>query len=174
METTLALNLAAGVEPLAGYPLVRLFGRGWFGEVWETLAPGGFRLALKFICLDAAEAARERRALAVIRNIRHPHLLDAQFAALVDDYAVLTTLLCDRTLLDRFHECRSATSHPARKVTPSTPLCTEWCGLMSLAFWTLSSRHRWLLSHDRNWLRFRNRSRRVCFALACRSRVVPL
>src|SRR4051812_19624510 len=102
------LTLGVGVEPVAGYPLVRALGRGGFGEVWEALAPGGVRVALKFIRLDTAEAVPEQRALAVIRNIRHPHLLDVQFAVQVDDRLVIAMPLCERTLADRLRECRAA------------------------------------------------------------------
>lgn len=46
----MCLHLDAGVQPLAGYNLIRLLGRG---EVWEA---GGVHVALKFLRLDAIEA----------------------------------------------------------------------------------------------------------------------
>ena len=47
----------------------------------------------------------EQRALEVIRNIRHPHLLDVQFATRVDDCLVIAMPLCDQSLMDRLRAC---------------------------------------------------------------------
>ncbi len=58
----LALNLEAASEPAPGYRLVRLLGHGGSGVVWEAEAPGGIRVALKFIRTDSTSADRELRA----------------------------------------------------------------------------------------------------------------
>ena len=105
-EVTMTLHLEAGVEPVPGYRLVRVLGKGGFGEVWEATAPGGVRVALKFIRLDGDAADPELRALEVIRDIRHPHLLDVQFAAQVGDCLVIAMPLCDQSLADRLRDCR--------------------------------------------------------------------
>jgi formylglycine-generating enzyme required for sulfatase activity len=97
----MSLHLDAGVAPIAGYTLVRLRGRGGFGEVWEASAPGGVHVALKFIRLESEAAEVEQRALKVICNIRHPHLLDVQFAVRVADCLVIAMPLCDESLMDR-------------------------------------------------------------------------
>jgi formylglycine-generating enzyme required for sulfatase activity len=102
----MTLRIDVGAEPIAGYRLVRLLGRGGFGEVWEAVAPGEVRVALKFIRLDSDAAGVEQRALHVIRNIRHPHLLDIQFAAQVEDCLVFAMPLCDASLLDRLRACQ--------------------------------------------------------------------
>ena len=100
------IRLQTGEEPIAGYVLARKLGKGGFGEVWEALAPGGVRVALKFIRLEGDHLALERRALETIRDIRHPHLLDVHFASFVEDYFVIAMPLCDRSLKDRLEECR--------------------------------------------------------------------
>ena len=102
----MSLSLEVGAEAVPGYRLVRELGQGGFGTVWEAEAPGGVRVALKFIRLDTAQAGPELRALEVIRNIRHPHLLDIQFAVRREDYLVIAMPLCDRSLWDRLSECR--------------------------------------------------------------------
>ena len=47
----------------------------------------------------------EQRALEVIRNIRHGHLLDIQFATRVADCLVIGMPLCDQSLMDRLNDC---------------------------------------------------------------------
>src|SRR3954462_14724162 len=101
----MVFSLGPGVEVLLGYRLVKKLGQGGFGEVWEAEAPGGVRVALKFVRLDSKAAGPEQRALEVIRNIRHPHLLDVQFAVQVDDCLVISMPLCDQSLWDRLQEC---------------------------------------------------------------------
>jgi serine/threonine-protein kinase len=102
----MSLNIEPGASPVPGYRLIRKLGQGGFGTVWEAEAPGGVRVALKFIQLDAVPDNPELRALDVIRNIRHPHLLDIQFAVREDDTLVIAMPLCERSLNDRLRECQ--------------------------------------------------------------------
>lgn len=102
----MAVQLDDGREPIPGYCLVRRLGQGGFGEVWEASAPGDVPVALKFIRLGTAQAAPELRALEVVKRIRHPNLLDIQFAVQVEDRLIIAMPLCDRSLWDRFHDCQ--------------------------------------------------------------------
>jgi formylglycine-generating enzyme required for sulfatase activity len=98
-------HLGIDGEPIPGYRLVRRLGRGGFGEVWLAQAPGSFSVAFKFVCLDTSHVKPELRALELLRSIRHPHLLDVQFAVKNDGWLVIAMPLCDRSLADRFEEC---------------------------------------------------------------------
>src|SRR5690606_30087055 len=98
------VTLAKGEEPVTGYRLVKPLGQGGFGQVWEAEAPGGLRVALKFIRTDTGHSDPELRAIKAIRDIRHPHLLEMHFCLSIEDYLVIATSLCDKSLLDRFRE----------------------------------------------------------------------
>jgi serine/threonine-protein kinase len=102
------IELAEGKEPVAGYTLKRELGAGGFGAVWEALAPGGVRVALKFVRFRGKPDDPEWREIETIREIRHPHLLDVQFAVRVDDHLIIAMPLCDRSLKDRLEECRKS------------------------------------------------------------------
>jgi serine/threonine protein kinase len=74
-DDTPRVRLWPGTEPLPGYRLVSMLGKGGFGEVWKAQAPGGFEVALKFVLLVDGKSDVELRSLELIKSYRHPHLV---------------------------------------------------------------------------------------------------
>src|SRR5262249_441216 len=72
---TLDLLPPPGARTLPDFQLIEMLGRGGFGEVWRATGPGGIEVALKFIQLGGETGLAELRALDLMKNIRHPHLL---------------------------------------------------------------------------------------------------
>jgi serine/threonine protein kinase/tetratricopeptide (TPR) repeat protein len=118
---------SAGDEPVPGFRLVNLLGRGGFGEVWKATAPGGTEVALKVISLEQKQGFKEFRAIKTVKHIRHPHLVPIVALWLKDtagglfeegsggDSVVLKAKaseliiamgLGDKNLLDRLRECQ--------------------------------------------------------------------
>ncbi len=109
METTsTSLKICAGYEPIAGYKLEQLIGRGGFGEVWHSEAPGGLHKAVKFVygSTDQHRAQRELRSLERIKGVHHPFLLTLERFGVVDDRLVIVTELADGSLEDVYNRHR--------------------------------------------------------------------
>ncbi|MBV8230594.1 MAG: SUMF1/EgtB/PvdO family nonheme iron enzyme, partial [Planctomycetaceae bacterium] len=100
----MSFDLRRDAEPVPGYRLIEWLGRGGFGEVWKAEGPGSFKVALKFVPLAEQAGPVELRALQIIREIRHPHLLATFGSWQCDDTLIIAMELAERTLLDRFRE----------------------------------------------------------------------
>jgi serine/threonine protein kinase len=110
----MAIRIETNAEPIPGYRLIERLGGGGFGEVWKAEAPGGFSKAIKFVYglldsndEDAARAEQEERALKRITQVRHAFILSLERMERIEGQLLLIMELADRTLWDRFRECRS-------------------------------------------------------------------
>src|SRR5947209_3781688 len=104
-------------EPIPGYKLIERLGGGGFGEVWKAEAPGGLFKAIKFVygelqsdnasIDDDSRAEQELKALSRVKTVHHPYILSLERYDIVDGQLMIVMELADRTLWDRFRECRS-------------------------------------------------------------------
>jgi hypothetical protein len=97
-----------GDQAISGHRLIRCRGRGGVADIWEAESPTGDRVALKLVHLAAGLHSGELRALEVMRQVRHPSLLEILGTWQVDDLLVISMELADRSLWDRFVEARNA------------------------------------------------------------------
>lgn len=104
----MALLCQPGAEPIAGYQLVQRLGTGGYGEVWKATAPGGLTKAIKIVYghMHEARAEQELKALGRIKEVRHPFILSLERFEIIDNQLVIVMELADKSLMDRFRECR--------------------------------------------------------------------
>ncbi len=74
----------SGDSPIPGYSLLRMLGRGEYGEVWEVEGPGGTHLAIKFIPLQDKKGQVELRSIQAVKLIRHANLVPIHAIWLLD------------------------------------------------------------------------------------------
>src|SRR6516225_951895 len=119
-----------GDKPVPGYTLIKILGRGGFGQVWQASAPGGTKVAFKIIDLEGKQGLKEFRAVRLMRHVLHPNLVPIMAFWLKDDMGTIldgtlgddadsTTFLKskaaelliamglgEKNLLDRLKECQ--------------------------------------------------------------------
>ncbi|MCD0462176.1 serine/threonine protein kinase [Roseiconus lacunae] len=96
-------ELALGLQPVAGYELVRKLGSGGYGEVWEAMGPGGFPIAMKFIGSNST-SSDQLRELEIAKQAKHPNLIATHGAWSLDESIAVAMELADQTLGDLFRD----------------------------------------------------------------------
>jgi hypothetical protein len=107
--SSLAPSVVSQVLPVSeGFKLFKRIGRGAFGEVFLAEAPGGVNVAVKriFRPLDDESSQRELQSLQLIRELRHPFLLQTQAFWSLEDRLVIVMELADDSLADWNREVR--------------------------------------------------------------------
>jgi serine/threonine protein kinase len=98
---TSRFHLTADLHP--GYRLVRLRGRGGFGEVWEGETLQGERVALKFLPCQGQAAPLEVRSIQMVKQLNHPNLTRIEKVWCAPGFLVIVMELADGSLAD-LHE----------------------------------------------------------------------
>ena len=91
----------------SGYRLIKLRGRGSFGQVWEAATPEESKVALKFMqCRDSLAAAEEVRSIRRVRELSHPGLLSIDKVWADRGFVVVAMELAEGSLWDLLHVSR--------------------------------------------------------------------
>src|SRR5205085_8231020 len=112
-DVFMAVRIESHAEPIPGYRLIERLGGGGFGEVWKAEVPGGLFKAMKFVFgdlqaldEDGSRAEQELKALSRVKTVHHPYILSLERYDIIDGQLIIVMELADRTLWDRFKECR--------------------------------------------------------------------
>ena len=99
-------TIAPGHEPIPGYVLEELIGRGGYGEVWRAEAPGGMKKAVKFVFGQAGgnRTEQELKSLERIKAVQHPFILGLERFEIVDGQLVVVTELANGSLEDVYRK----------------------------------------------------------------------
>ena len=102
-----APRLHADYEPMPGYRLKQLVGKGGFAEVWEATTPdGGSSVAMKFMHVtDGINAGIEIRALQSLQRLSHPNLLRIHQVCSLPGHILISMDLADGSLQDILFAC---------------------------------------------------------------------
>lgn len=138
------VRIEANSEPIPGYRLIERLGGGGFGEVWKAEAPGGLFKAIKFVFGDlqalddgdGARATQELKALSRVKTVHHPYILSLERYDIIDGQLIIVMELADRTLWDRFRECRTQglPGIPRGELVPYMSEAAEALDLMNQQF----------------------------------------
>jgi serine/threonine protein kinase len=112
MQATIA-STTTKTQPLLGYRLAQLIGKGGCGEVWRALSPAGKSVAVKFLrCNGAQTVNRELRALQSIRQLCHPHLINTLEIWADSGRVAVAMELAEGSLLDLLHVSMETEGRP--------------------------------------------------------------
>jgi serine/threonine protein kinase len=103
-------SISDHIVPNEGYALGKEIGSGEFGTVCRARAPGGVEVAIKRIHRPLSDklSQRELKALELIRQLRHPYLLQTHTYWSLRDRLVIVMELADGSLSDWVEEHKKA------------------------------------------------------------------
>lgn len=90
------------VQVGGGYRLIERIGKGSYGEVWRAEAPGGIFVAVKIVDWPVGSplTQMELRALELMKQLRHPYLIQLQAYWQTEGQVVMAMELADGSLQD--------------------------------------------------------------------------